>query len=412
MKKLLVSIGVVLIGASLIGASLVGCSSTASTATTTALQKQTILIGTDSPLTGQAAGWGLGVEHGVQLAFQDVNAAGGLTIGNINYTFKVVSLDDQYDMATAVNNIRTLVNTDGCKYIFTFQPDSAVAVAPELATEKVIQFTVSEPDAVIQQPQNATTFRTFVPASMQAPSYVAWIAKNYPNVHTTDIITGMDLNGNTGIAATSNACKQAGITVDTVVQYTDGTMDFTPFITKLMADNPDMISIPEVGSGDCASIIKTLRDSGYKGVISAESKPGASDIVGVTGEADIEGVICDDLALIAPQASTIALALPAREVAKWGSSYSDTYDFYTQATLMFTAMQRANSVDTTAVKNILQDPTQSWPYVALTGATAKFDGTTAQALYGANATNQISCPYGISVIHNGQDTVAGIVSIP
>jgi branched-chain amino acid transport system substrate-binding protein len=415
-KKILLGVLIGLVAISMIGGSLVGCSSTSSTTSTTSttapLTEATLIVGTDSPLTGGAAPWGLGVEHGVQLAADDFNAAGGITIGNTHYTIKVISLDDQYDTATATNNIRTLVNTDGAKYLFEFQADSAVALAPELAGDKVIQFTVSSDDRCITQPTNAYTFRTFDPLSLQAPSYVAWIAKTYPNVHSTAIITSNNLNGTIATTATENACKQAGITVGDEVLYTEGTTDFTSFLTKILADNPDMISIPGAPGGDVALIIKTARDSGYKGVISEESKGGAADMLSVAGAADLEGTVSDALALIAPQASATVLALPAREVAKWGTSYSDTWDFYTQATIMFTAMQRAKSVDTTAIKNILQDPTQSWPYAALTGATAKFDGQDAQAIYGANATNQISNSYPVSVIHNGADTIAAIINIP
>jgi branched-chain amino acid transport system substrate-binding protein len=416
-KKILLGVLIGLVAISMIAGSLVGCSSKSSSTTTTTssaatLTEATIVVGTDSPLTGGASPWGLGVEHGVMLAAEDFNNAGGLTIGNTHYTFKVTSLDDAYDTAKATNNIRTLVNTDGVKYLFEFQPDSSVALGPELAAAKVIQFSVSSDDRCITQPANAYTFRTFDPLSLQAPSYVAWIAKNYPQVKSTAIITSNNLNGNIATAATEGACKQAGITVADEVLYDEGTTDFTPFLTKILADNPDMISIPGAPGGDVALIIKTARDSGYKGVLSEESKGGAADMLSVAGATDLEGTISDALALIAPQASTVVLGLPAREVTKWGTSYSDTWDFYTQAMIMFTAMQRAGSIDTTVVKNILQDSTQVWPYAALTGATAKFNGTTAQAIYGANATNQISNSYPVSVIHNGADTIAAIIDIP
>jgi branched-chain amino acid transport system substrate-binding protein len=416
-KKILSGVLIGLVAISMIAGSLVGCSSKSSSTTTTTssaatLTEATIVIGTDSPLTGGAAAWGLGVEHGVTLAAEDFNNAGGLTIGNTHYTFKVTSLDDAYDTAKATNNIRTLVNTDGVKYLFEFQPDSSVALGPELAAAKVIQFSVSSDDRCITQPANAYTFRTFDPLSLNTPSYNAWVAKNYPKVKSSAIISSNNLNGELATAATEGALKQAGITVGDKVLFDEGTTDFTSFLTKILSDNPDMISIPGTPTGDVALIIKTARDNGYKGVISAESKAGAADMLSITGAADLEGVVSDALALIAPQASSVVLGLPAREVAKWGTSYSDTWDFYTQAMIMFTAMQRAGSIDTTTVKNILQDSTQLWPYAALTGATAHFNGKTAQTLYGANATNQISNSYPVSVIHNGADTIAGIIDIP
>ena len=117
-----------------LGASLVGCSSSSTNAN---LTEQTITIGVDTPLTGGAAPWGLSEMHGVTLACEDFNNAGGLTIGNTHYTFKVEALDDAYDTAKTTNNIRQMAYTDGIKFMFTFQTEGSVALAPILTQLKI-----------------------------------------------------------------------------------------------------------------------------------------------------------------------------------------------------------------------------------------------------------------------------------
>jgi len=410
MKKLLLII-LFLIVVSLIGGSLIGCKGATTSITTTALLKQvTVVIGTDSPLTGPASPWGLGVMHGVQLAVDDFNAAGGITIDDTQYTFKVISLDDQYDAATSTNNVRTLVNSDGAQYIVDFDTDSSVALASELSREKVINFTVCVDDRVLDQAANSYTFRTCNSYSEVIPSFTAWIAKTYPNVKTMSIMSVNNLNGNVATEDSVAAAEAVNITVNSSVSYDSGTMDFTPFVAKILASNPDMLMITGCPAGDTALIIKTARDSGYKGLMATQPNQAAADMLSIAGSANLEGVVNDNLALLPPLISPTALGLAAREVAKWGTSYGDTWDFYGQTTLMLTAMKRAQSLDTTAVKNILQDPTQIWPYVAFTQGTATFDSAAAKSLYGANAINQISAPYAISVIHNGNDTVAAVVN--
>lgn len=416
MKRFL-SIILVLTVVSMISGSFVGrkgtTTSTASISTTsitTPLKQATIIIGTSTPLTGPAASYGLGVMHGVQLAFDDANAAGGLTVGDTHYTFKVISLDDQYDTATSTNVVRTLVNQDGAQYLFNFNTDTAVALESELNTEKVIDFTVCTNDAILDNAASSYTFRTANAYTMHIPLWTSWIAKNYPNAKTMSLIALNNTQGNEGLTDSIAAAKASNFTINSSVLYDQGTTDFTPFLTKILASNPDMLMITAAPTGDAALIIKQARNSGYKGLIAAQPKQAAKDMISIAGEADLEGVITDSLALVAPQVSPVILGLPAREVAKWGTSYGVTWDFYCEATLMFNAMQRANSVDTTAVKNILQDPTQVWPYLLFPGSTSAFDAAYAKSIYGANAINQITNPFAICVIHNGQDTIAAITS--
>ena len=76
-KKGLCSFLILLLAVTLLAGLVTGCSSS-----TTASKEQVITIGVDTPLTGGAAPWGLSEMHGVTLAADDFNSAGGLTIGD------------------------------------------------------------------------------------------------------------------------------------------------------------------------------------------------------------------------------------------------------------------------------------------------------------------------------------------
>ena len=70
MKKI-ITIAAIIMAVSLLAGSLVGCGGTKTTttsATSAAIVEKVITIGTDSPLTGPAAPWGISVQHGVTLA--------------------------------------------------------------------------------------------------------------------------------------------------------------------------------------------------------------------------------------------------------------------------------------------------------------------------------------------------------
>ena len=235
MKKLLSIIFVILLAASLIGASLVGCSgktasTTSSTSTTTALEEKTVLIGVTSPLTGGAAAWGIAMKDGTEMAFDDLNNAGGLTIGNTHYTFKVTAMDDQYNPTTSTNDINTLV-ADGAQFLFVFESTSLMALAPTLAQDKVLQFTVAYDDTIIDPP-NAYTFRTVIPPSMKAESYYKWILSQYPNVKTMAHISEDNVTGQNMTQVEDTVAKADGLTVTDEIYYEGGTTDFTSFVTK------------------------------------------------------------------------------------------------------------------------------------------------------------------------------------
>jgi ABC-type branched-subunit amino acid transport system substrate-binding protein len=351
------------------------------------------------------------MEHGVQLAFADANSAGGLTIGNTQYTFKVISLDDQYDTATTTNNLHQLVDTDGCQYIFTFQTEGTLALNAQLSSQKIIDFTVVMDNSVISQPTDAYTFRTGVPYSLQTTQYFEWIAQNYPNAKKMVLITVSGDNGDIILGATQKSCAAAGLTFQDSVLYDSGTTDFTSFLTKLLAEKPDMINVAGAPSGDAAVIIKAARSMGYTGLF-VESTTAASDLLPIAGATALEGTLDTDLPMQAPYVSNTVLGLAAREVSKWGTAYGDTWDFYSQATTMFEAMQKANSIDTTAVKNTLQDPNQQFSYPAISGGVSTFDSSVAQTVYGNDATNQILEPWVICIIHNGLDEIQTVIEPP
>jgi branched-chain amino acid transport system substrate-binding protein len=423
MKKVFKALFAVALAVSLIGG-VMACSSSSTPTTTSnstatpnttsasgALQQETVTIGVDAPLTGGAAAFGLSQDYGVTLAAQDFNAAGGLTVGNIHYTFNVKALDDQYDTADTVNNIRQLVYSDGVKYLFTFQTEGTLALGPELSSDKVINFTVVNDDGVIAQPANSYTYRTYVLPEMQIDPMYQWISQNYPSAKSLALLTTNNTNGVLLAAQLKAACAKYGITYQDQTFYDSGTTDFTSFVTKILSDNPDIISTLGAPPGDAALIVKTARDMGYKGLFT-EGNIDAADMVPIAGAANMEGLIDADLYLQAPIASPTILGLPARSTAEWGASYGDEWDFYSEAWVLFQAIKKADSIDTTAVKAVLDNDSNVYDYAAITGGTATFGSPEALADIGPDGTHQIDNAWTICVVHNGVDTEAYLYNPP
>ena len=410
MKKSFMVLFAFLLAVGLIGTSLVGCSKTSTT--TQALQQKTITIGVDTPLTGGAAPWGLSEMHGVTLACDDFNTAGGLTVGNTHYTFQVEALDDAYDTTKTTNNINQMIYTDGIKFLFTFQTEGSLALASTLTTQKILNFTVVNDDHIIQQPQNAYTYRTYMGFSVQANDYVKWMATNYPNAHSLAVLTTNDTNGTVTEGYAKTAAAAAGLTYLAPIFYDPGTTDFTPFVTRMMAEKPDIILTIGDPTGDVGLIAKTLKGLGYTG-IHATGIVGASDLLPIAGSAAaIEGMLTLNMPLIpGGQISNAVLGLPAREDALWNAHYCCTWDFYSEAMIMLDAMKQAGSVDPTVVKAKIDQPGAKFTYAAITNGIATFGSAASDAVFGPTVgAHQVTNSWAITIVKNGSDTVGAIIN--
>ena len=412
MKKLITSVFVLLMAISLIGGSLIGCSGTkTTTSTTSALKEVNVLIGVTSPLTGGAAPYGLGEKHGVEMAFEDLNNAGGLTIGDTHYTFTVKSLDDAYDPTKASDNIRTFVYQDGSKLLFTFESASELALAPTLAQQKVIQFVVVSDDQILA-PTNTYTFRLHMAPTLIVDALTKWIMTTYPNVKKMAHFAENNVTGSDMEKTETTAWVAAGGTVTDKILFDAGTNDFMPFLTRILANNPDVIALGGSSVGTDGLIVKQARSMGYKGLFTQISPAPAADMIDVAGKDNLEGFISTNVAMVPPMISQKFIDLPAREQAKYGIIYGVTWDFYSQALIMIEAMKRAQSVDPTAIKNILEDTTQVWPYEMLVGGNLVFGSATAEKVLGTNLlyTHQGTNSYVIAIIKNGEDTNGALIT--
>src|SRR5688500_16548498 len=74
---------------------------------------QELKIGAIGSLSGGGAAWGIATQRGVQLAIDDVNAKGGLKVGDKRHRLAMVIYDDQYTGAGGTNAATRLILEDG-----------------------------------------------------------------------------------------------------------------------------------------------------------------------------------------------------------------------------------------------------------------------------------------------------------
>lgn len=79
--------------------------------------EKTLVIGTTLPLSGPAAGWGLGLSRMNDFFAEDVNARGGLKIGDDVYKIKTIAYDNKGQPSEAAANATKLVTQDKIHYL-------------------------------------------------------------------------------------------------------------------------------------------------------------------------------------------------------------------------------------------------------------------------------------------------------
>ena len=101
-----------------------------------------IKVGTSGPLTGGYAVYGVAVANGLELAFEEINALGGLQ-------FEVRAEDDEAGADTAVNAYNALMDWGMQIMAGPTTSGSACAAAAECAADGVFMLTPSASDAAV-----------------------------------------------------------------------------------------------------------------------------------------------------------------------------------------------------------------------------------------------------------------------
>ncbi len=137
MKKKFTKILSVVLAVAMITACFVACSKKNADKDTSA--NTTIKIGSIGPLTGDNALYGLAVQHGAQLAVDEINAAGG--INGVQIEFKME--DDQADTEKSVNAYNSLKDWGMQMLMGTVTSTACIGVAEETYNDKMFMLTPS-----------------------------------------------------------------------------------------------------------------------------------------------------------------------------------------------------------------------------------------------------------------------------
>ena len=221
-----------------------------------------ITIGYSGPLSGGAAKFGLNLQWGLELAADEINALGGAMVGGKKYKVRVVSMDDRFQAALAVNNAKRLVQKDGAKMVYNPNTGGIFALMAINEKEKFIIGAYSTTQSIVTS-GNKLLFKGPLPmqAYVHAFTEKAWahgwrVCAMMPDAYEYGKIWS-------GLFQKTWQAKGGTITTNIPVDFMK-TTDYYPLLTKALATKPDVLLLGSSSEPDAIQI-RQARELGFKG---------------------------------------------------------------------------------------------------------------------------------------------------
>jgi branched-chain amino acid transport system substrate-binding protein len=316
-----------------------------------AIAQEELKIGGIGPLSGGGTAWGLAVQRGVEMAIDEVNKAGGLKVGEKTFQPKLIMYDDQYTAAGGRTAAERLINLDSVKFIIgPIGSPSALAVVPITNQAKVIVLSNGYAREILKNDSGSPyNFRAMNSNIEFGPAMVKWLREHHPELKKVAIIVPNDATGQAILPTLGETYKANGFEVWSET-YERGTKEFMPLLTRMLAQNVDLLDLNSNAPGEAGLLLKQARQVGYKKMIWQVGGPSVDEIVSIAGPLANGFLSYDVFDFNDPSAKAFVEAYRA----KWsGVINAQTPGWYNATKILFKAMQEAGSLDTDKVRDSL-----------------------------------------------------------
>ena len=276
MKKVLA----IIMAAMMVMAMFAGCQSAGG-------NSNVIKVGTSGPLTGDYAVYGVAVKNGLELAFAEINALGGLQ-------FAVNGQDDEADTEKAVNAYNNLMDWGMQIMAGPTTSGSAAAAAAECVKDNVFMLTPSASDPAVLE-AGANVFQICFSDTNQGKASAQYIFNN-KMATKVGVIYDSSSPYSAGIFATFKAEAQAlGLEIAVEAPFTDATKgDLTTQVTKCQQAGCDLVFLP-IYTAEAAKVLSVANANGY-----APKFFGCDGLDGILNVKDFDTKLAEGVMLLTP----------------------------------------------------------------------------------------------------------------
>lgn len=310
-----------------------------------AKKAKTIKIGGVAPLSGAVAVYGVECKKGIDLAVEEINAAGGID----GQMLEFVCEDDEGDPAKSVSAYKKLVTKDRTKLIIgSLTSGCTIAITSQAQANKVVQIA---PAATAVAVTNAGDyiFRACFTDPFQGRVGGKFAADNLGAKKAAILY---DIGNDYSVGLMENfevEFKKQGGQIVAKESYATGEKDFNAIITKVKAANPDVVYLPDYYS-TVALISKQLRAQGVS--VPFVGPDGWDGLTEVAGDEVLNGYYSNHYAADSdsPVVQKFVKAFEAKYNEKPNSFATLGYD---SMYMLKDAIVKAGTTDSTKVRDAL-----------------------------------------------------------
>jgi branched-chain amino acid transport system substrate-binding protein len=326
-------------------------------------QKGQIKIGHVAPLSGGIAHLGKDNENGAKLAAKEINAAGGIKLGDQVFEIVIVGEDDKADPKEGTLAGQKIVDSGAVAVVGHLNSGTSIPASKIYSDANMTQISPSATNPKLTEQGFKTTFRVVANDNQQG-GVLANYAHDVLKAKTIAIVDDRTAYGQGLADVVEKVAKEKGIKVVAREFATDKTTDFNAILTKIRGTKPDVIMYGgmDATAGPMAKQIKQL---GIKTVLLAGDGVCSPEFIKLAGDA--AGIMHCSMAGEAVE----KLAKGEEFKAKYKAEYNQDVQIYSpysyDAVYVITdAIKRAGKADRAAITAAM--PATNYP--GLTGTIA------------------------------------------
>lgn len=328
----------------------------------------TLKIGMIGPLTGGAAGYGIAVKNGIQLAVDEINAAGGICGMQIEFNPQ----DDEHNAEKSVNAYNKLKDWGMQVLIGTVTSTPCIAVQAEADRDNLFMITPS--GSAVDSIAAKCAFRVCFADPDQGAASAKYIAEKGLATKIAVFYNSSDAYS-TGIKESFEAvAKEKGLEIVTAQSFTDDNKsDFNTQISAIKSSGAELVFAP-IYTEPAALLLQQAKQQGLTAKIF-----GCDGFDGILNVENFDATLADGAMLLTPysQYSTDEISKKFTEayLAKYPQDTLNQFaaDAYDAVYIVKAAAEKAQltaGMDASAISDALQ--------VAMTEIT--FDGVTGRGM--------------------------------
>jgi branched-chain amino acid transport system substrate-binding protein len=324
-------------------------------------EKAEIVIGATLPLTGAESRSGGFYKDGYNLAFDEVNAAGGLDVGGKKRPVKLVLYDDTTNQATANNLADKLINSEKVDFLLGTYSTALVEAQSTIAEQNKMPYVNGGGAAShIYKRGYKYIFGSLSPVELLGTTLMTWIdeqqkAGKLPKPSKIALLWENTAHGKDFKQGISDFAAKSGgayeIAVDESFELNG--KDFSALLGKVKAAGVDLFLV-DAHLPDYITMHRQYLDAGLcHKVVSYGARGSEKAAIDALGKDNVNYILSG--VWWSPQlADTIPLAKKFVEAykAKYGGKTPEWYQAlgYEAARALFAAIQQAGSTDREAVR--------------------------------------------------------------